>query len=705
MKKFLIALTMALVLALSCAVIASADGLELPEGATTTLDKLAEITKIGGHAVEGPSYQIEMPTCQKIGKAYFYCAEEGAIALHNSYEGVKPNHYVQIAKLDHKYTVHVPEFDTPATCLESGKKAMRCETCDAVSFVNVPALGHVYTTKIKVDVAAGCKGGEYGYGRLLCDRCNTPEVAKGPASRTEAETETTYVDTTLTEAQKKAGIIGKNAAKYWIKLDLADHRWSDWSVNKESTCGTEGEATRTCFRCNGIETLNKDTLAKYKEALEAKEETDAEIVSHIEKKNIEFGWLKKALEQDVPNITVDGKIPVEDFEELVEELQAKVEASPKYGKRAEFDKVEDRVVNCYTKHIKYVCKYCKGTVHPAIEYDLRNVHHDLSKTPQEADKLNAGEETVYTVAQFAEKVLNTTTPPTATEIENKIKAIAEKRIEDATLAKLPKSLEATCEIPGFNIFVCENVDATHFDPEGDKDVFMDYKLVSAKGHKFMDWYTVRTYTNPDGTTSEVRAHECEVCGLIEHETIKKVDPEDAGKIVFNGTAWVKDGEVETSMNGLVDFDGEKFLATEGYLNKYTGVSVMPDGEWYFFTNGQFRKDVTTLVQYDGHWFYVKDGKLDTKLIGFVEYDGAKFLVSAGEVCNNVYGLWHYDPRFGGDDAWYFLAGGELKNYTGVTIYDGYYFYINNGKLDTTFNGNAEYNGGTIEGFVNGAKKI
>ncbi|MBR3103737.1 MAG: carbohydrate-binding domain-containing protein [Lachnospiraceae bacterium] len=92
---------------------------------------------------------------------------------------------------------------------------------------------------------------------------------------------------------------------------------------------------------------------------------------------------------------------------------------------------------------------------------------------------------------------------------------------------------------------------------------------------------------------------------------------------------------------------------------------------------------------DGIWYYYgNDGTVDTQKYGFVSYDGASFLVANGRVAD-VSGL-QPDPE--GND-WYFLSHGQVCDHTGLVMYDDEWFYVKNGKLDTSLSDFVSYNDG------------
>ena len=106
----------------------------------------------------------------------------------------------------------------PATCLEVGKKIVKCSRCDETEETGINALGHDFDDTIEANVTivpATCL--EVGKKIVKCSRCD--------------ETEET----------------GINAL---------GHDWGEWTVTKEATETEKGEKTRTCQRegCDAVET-------------------------------------------------------------------------------------------------------------------------------------------------------------------------------------------------------------------------------------------------------------------------------------------------------------------------------------------------------------------------------------------------------------------------------------------------------------------
>ncbi|MCD8396380.1 MAG: hypothetical protein LUD12_04240 [Lachnospiraceae bacterium] len=148
--------------------------------------------------------------------------------------------------------------------------------------------------------------------------------------------------------------------------------------------------------------------------------------------------------------------------------------------------------------------------------------------------------------------------------------------------------------------------------------------------------------------------------------------------------------VDYTYSGIVTYQGGQFFVANGVLCSDANGLNLYDGTWYFLSQGQVQTQYTGFAEYDGSYFYIVKGVLSTVVNGLVEYDGSKFLVAEGRLINTYNGLYQ---DFDGD--WYFLANGQLQDYTGVAMYDGAFFKLVNGVLDSTFNGTIEYDGATF----------
>ncbi len=163
--------------------------------------------------------------------------------------------------------------------------------------------------------------------------------------------------------------------------------------------------------------------------------------------------------------------------------------------------------------------------------------------------------------------------------------------------------------------------------------------------------------------------------------------------------YYKNGVIDTSKTGYVDYEGSKFYVKKGDLDT-TVNGVMIDGEanplvWYFCSNGQVQTQHVGLAEYDGAWFYIENGKVATDMNAFVDYNGGKFAVGAGRIIKEYSGLMQ-DPQNPQTGDWYYFADGQAQTqYTGLAMYDDVWFYVVNGKLAQDYTGNVDYDGSTF----------
>lgn len=168
-----------------------------------------------------------------------------------------------------------------------------------------------------------------------------------------------------------------------------------------------------------------------------------------------------------------------------------------------------------------------------------------------------------------------------------------------------------------------------------------------------------------------------------------INTEKTGLVPYDG-AWfyVKNGEMDTSTTGFVDYDNGRFYVARGRIVKEANGLVQDGENWYFVSNGQLQKKYSGLALYDGEWFLLKNGVLDKQYRGFYEYDGAVFLVADGQIQSAYSGLYQ-DTDSG---KWYFIADGQVSEYTGLVQYDGAWFYIVSGMLAENYSGFVWYDG-------------
>ncbi|MCD8075700.1 MAG: leucine-rich repeat domain-containing protein [Lachnospiraceae bacterium] len=174
-----------------------------------------------------------------------------------------------------------------------------------------------------------------------------------------------------------------------------------------------------------------------------------------------------------------------------------------------------------------------------------------------------------------------------------------------------------------------------------------------------------------------------------------LDDKDSGTLMqdTNGNwCYYSNGEFDTSFNGIAEFNGGSFFVANGVLCSDANGLNLYDGKWYFLAYGQVQTQYTGLALYDNEWFYIKDGVLDTTINGLIPYDREQFLVAEGHLLLSYNGLWLNAAEIGGDNNWYFIAAGMVQNVSQIVMYDGAFFVVEDGILDTSYNGTIEYNG-------------
>ena len=152
----------------------------------------------------------------------------------------------------------------------------------------------------------------------------------------------------------------------------------------------------------------------------------------------------------------------------------------------------------------------------------------------------------------------------------------------------------------------------------------------------------------------------------------------------------KDG-VFDPVTGFTEYEGELFFVANGEIEtSANGLVNDPDNTsvWYFCACGQVALSYSGLAEYGGEWFYLSNGVLDTSSVGIVNYNGGRFMIAAGRILRDVNGLIQ-DPNTG---LWYYVAGGQVVDYTGLALYNGAWFYVIDGMLAVDYTGWVSYDG-------------
>ena len=155
------------------------------------------------------------------------------------------------------YTVEVTDASTPATCLKSGVKVMKCSECENTTNEIIPALGHDHVSTV---VEPTCKS--EGYTTQACSRCGDTngdaKLDKKPPTgqHTYVAVENSTVEATCTVngySLEKCSVC--NQEKKVNVVTAQGHNYQEMNIytnNIAPTCTTpsEGIVTKRCTVCN-----------------------------------------------------------------------------------------------------------------------------------------------------------------------------------------------------------------------------------------------------------------------------------------------------------------------------------------------------------------------------------------------------------------------------------------------------------------------
>lgn len=117
-----------------------------------------------------------------------------------------------------------------------------------------------------------------------------------------------------------------------------------------------------------------------------------------------------------------------------------------------------------------------------------------------------------------------------------------------------------------------------------------------------------------------------------------------------------------------------------------GISAASDGKKYYYKNDQVDTSYTGFAAYQGKKYYVLGGTV-SNYTGLTLYDGTWYDLNAGAVNTQYTGLVKYNGN------WYYVEKGILNwNYTGLTKYYSTWYYVYKGMLNWGYTGLTNHNG-------------
>ena len=615
MKRKLLTFALLLVAVIACVAVANAD-YPVNEGQVVGFGELDQITEVGGHPV-GTLIIEKKQTCTEKGIARFDCLTPEEHADTSAY------HVVYIEADDHQWSSKSGDENwgkvvKEPTCTETGKAIDVCTVCKLENpdvYRVIAMTPHVYdNSKYHVAKEPSCTA--VGYGIRYCINCgheNDDDVAS-------------YELTGTTE----------------IVIDMIDHKWTEWS-KKPSDCLNYGEARRYCVVCGAPQLLDKDHLT---------------VVDHGKEISID---------EVIPKLNNKWDVAVEALNEQEFDNETELNAALKKASVVEYVEKKNWLIDCYTREITLTCKYCNGTVHDDIVYNV-----------------------IYPLTVAHKWVLQDVKEPATTLTKEEIEA--EDFIND------DGSLAPTCLLPGFDLYLCDK-DAEHsHNPSSEyaDDPAFKKVPVAALGHNFGEWEIVGDEMVRDGEVYVMRIRECDRCHATENEVVKLSEITKTEEPSEEPTADATEEPSEEPKEGIVvDEDGVIRYYVDGEVaSDFTGI-VRANGEKYAVVKGEATSN--GFVSIDGSTYYVEDGIVAKTGDGLVKNpagdDGYLYYYVNGRLRDDVSMLWSFEQ---GDGEIYYIQYGKVLKATGVLIYEDGHAYVLEDGVRSHITGTYTWNGKDVD---------
>jgi hypothetical protein len=593
------------------------------------------------------------------------------------------------------------------TCTEDGVWRYDCShpTDTGMTFheVVVPADGHIWSSDV--------------------DGVNWGRVIKEPTCTEEGEAEDYCVVCGEVNPDIQPRIIEKLDHEYEYVMDTFE----------KATCVSDGKETGhyECKNCGAVKTDPKTG----EEIIEVETWTWEDPGEEDDDFNEAHDWDGLVREEDPT--CADSGLDVQWCKRCG--LKREIEVDPL---EAQYEIASSRLLNCYEEEITYSCVNCNGDVHEDYTevrdarahtfrdtideekskeatctewgYDIIKCEHydDEGNDQARHDELLKEETKTFTDSRgnkfestipYYEGYKTVEIAPTDHQWGKWVKRHGAGEgnneygywIRECTVCHTTDELVTKDE-------VVEVVNPTC--TEDGKLVYLDgsEEVIPATGHTEVEIPAVEPTVDSVGFTAGTK---CAVCGeiLVAPEEIPALKD---GFVKDDDGEWrlYKEGEVEEDFTGIYEYDGGEFYLDKGVLQDEANGLNLVKGTWYFLSQGQIqRKD--GFAEYDDNWFMIDNGELDKDANGLYTYKTDEgegvFLFAAGRLRTDVNGLWqdHYGT-YGPADTWYFLADGQVVDFTGVAEYNGSFFVVEKGVFNDKYNGTIKYDGATFN-VVNG----
>ena len=593
------------------------------------------------------------------------------------------------------------------TCTEDGVWRYDCShpTDTGMTFheVVVPADGHTWSSDV--------------------DGVNWGRVIKEPTCTEEGEAEDYCVVCGEVNPDIQPRIIEKLDHEYEYMMDTFE----------KATCVSDGKETGhyECKNCGAVKTDPKTG----EEIIEVETWTWEDPGEEDDDFNEAHDWDGLVREEDPT--CADSGLDVQWCKRCG--LKREIEVDPL---EAQYEIASSRLLNCYEEEITYSCVNCNGDVHEDYTevrdarahtfrdtideekskeptctewgYDIIKCEHydDEGNDQERHDELLKEETKTFTDSRgnkfestipYYEGYKTVELAPTDHQWGKWVKRHGAGEgnneygywIRECTVCHTTDELVTKDE-------VVEVVNPTC--TEDGKLVYLDgsEEVIPATGHTEVEIPAIEPTVDSVGYTAGTK---CAVCGeiLVAPEEIPALKD---GFVKDDDEEWrlYEGGKVKEDFTGIYGYNGGEFYLDKGVLQDEANGLNLVKGTWYFLSQGQVQRE-DGFAEYDDNWFMIDNGELDENANGLYTYKTDEgegvFLFAAGRLRTDVNGLWQdHFGTYGPADTWYFLADGQVVDYTGVAEYNGSFFVVEKGVFNNNYNGTIEYDGATFN-VVNG----
>ncbi len=150
-----------------------------------------------------------------------------------------------------------------------------------------------------------------------------------------------------------------------------------------------------------------------------------------------------------------------------------------------------------------------------------------------------------------------------------------------------------------------------------------------------------------------------------------------------GSWYILNGMAQMSYDGVIEYEGTKYLIKAGHVNtEYTDLYRIDGGRWLYFVNGVQDVAYKGLISRLGMKGYVENGEVNFNKTAIVEDEGVLVYVKYGIWRDTFVGLARQD-----DGNWLYMVNGTFDpSYTGVAKLNSLWVYVSDGCANFNYSG-------------------